>query len=573
MSDKLDISAKTTKYRNKDLFNESATYRKEEKRDLRQLSDRNGYRQLNNYVKMSGLRTNQNRTPDKTVCSSLYEDVGRPIYLPVPVCGSKLYPFHSVHCFQTLRNVTKLIWSESVKRDVVSTLSGSFGVTCTFQNIAVNRQLMTRALRDCRMYNCDVRGSKSLAPLDKKRCPIPTLSKLMNRTEDRDYVRNFVQELLMLRSKEKFFNSSKSCQWMNKTAIFFLANEPHNVYLHFLTYFNVFLTLNLLNSTESNTFGHLKHTIDKTDIVIIRLTETTDYRFGEFEKQLFPQLRSLSELKQPHGRSGPGAESINDVTCFRQVVTVPWAYSSFPFQLVVNKKLKSEALGCYNTTKLNVVQTNKVQDSLTRGVLSQHRKSGYGRETQGVAERMKSSLADTRLFSSIVLKACNIKESNVYGNEFQSLMTNKSPLHVLLIKRRPYFRHKSDTPLSFQRILSNEDELINAITNTFSEAVIRLKSAYMEDLDICEQVRIAHESDVIIGVHGAGLVHSWWTREGAILMELVPRDKINQPTYRVLADLTGKKYYSLLVEKASSGRNEIAVNVTRVIDILHSATS
>ena len=64
---------------------------------------------------------------------------------------------------------------------------------------------------------------------------------------------------------------------------------------------------------------------------------------------------------------------------------------------------------------------------------------------------------------------------------------------------------------------------------TFSEAEVRLRSAYMEDLDICEQVRIAHESDVIIGVHGAGLVHSWWMRKGAILMELVPRDKINRP--------------------------------------------
>ena len=59
------------------------------------------------------------------------------------------------------------------------------------------------SLRDC-ARNCDVRSSKSLFLLEGKlsQCPIPTLSLLMNKTDQYDYTRNFVQEILTL-NKEK----------------------------------------------------------------------------------------------------------------------------------------------------------------------------------------------------------------------------------------------------------------------------------------------------------------------------------------------------------------------------------
>ena len=45
----------------------------------------------------------------------------------------------------------------------------------------------------------------------------------------------------------------------------------------------------------------------------------------------------------------------------------------------------------------------------------------------------------------------------------------------------------------------------------------------MEDLPICEQIRYAHDADVLMGVHGAGLVHLWWIQEEALMFEFVPK--------------------------------------------------
>ena len=58
-----------------------------------------------------------------------------------------------------------------------------------------------------------------------------------------------------------------------------------------------------------------------------------------------------------------------------------------------------------------------------------------------------------------------------------------------------------------------------------------MKSVYMEEMDICDQVRVAHSADILIGVHGTGLVHSWWMRDSGVLLELVSLTKLDRPTY------------------------------------------
>ena len=71
----------------------------------------------------------------------------------------------------------------------------------------------------------------------------------------------------------------------------------------------------------------------------------------------------------------------------------------------------------------------------------------------------------------------------------------------------------------------------------------------MEDLPICEQIRYAHDADVLIGVHGAGLVHLWWIQEEALMFEFVPKYKISNPTFKELSALVGRNYYSVTVSE------------------------
>ena len=153
-------------------------------------------------------------------------------------------------------------------------------------------------------------------------------------------------------------------------------------------------------------------------------------------------------------------------------------------------------------------------------------------------------------------------------------MVRKSfPLQVVVIQRQPYLHHGLDHPNLFQRILTNEAELLTTLTrnNIISRDILNMKSVYMEELDICDQVRVAHSADILIGVHGAGLVHSWWMRESGVLLELVPLTKLDRPTYKVLAGLIGRKYYSVIL-KNSPQKHRSSVNIRAVLELLAKIT-
>ena len=519
----------------------------------------------------------------KDSCLSFYEQVMNPTFQPIPVCGSRDYPMHTVHCYQSSMNIASYQQARSLKTILKhSEVNVGMGVTCTFRNIAVNGRNIMKSLRDC-ARNCDVRSSKSLFLLEGKQsqCPIPTISLLMNRTNQHDYTRNFVQELLML-NKKKHLQPSRCGQWVNKTALFFIANEPYNVYFQFLTYYNVFLTINLLSSMkESALKGLVSFRSDPRDLVVVRLSDATDYKFGDFERKLFPQLTVLSNLTN----DTRSASKDTDITCFQGIVKVPWAYSAFPFRSVVDSRLKNKTLKCYNTVRNPIridTQTKQKQgvgenanDVLSRQTqtgVDQHNHSIEYREIQFAAEGSQTVavVPSMIVFRSLVLKVCGIKESDNVKSSISRgkvVVRRRFPLQVVVIKRKPYLRHGLDHPNLFQRILSNEDELITALMHNISRGFLNVTSVYMEELDICSQVKVAHSADILIGVHGAGLVHSWWIRESGMLLELVPLNKLDRPTYRILAGLTGRKYYSIIL-KSSPLKHNSYVSISAVLELL-----
>lgn len=93
-----------------------------------------------------------------------------------------------------------------------------------------------------------------------------------------------------------------------------------------------------------------------------------------------------------------------------------------------------------------------------------------------------------------------------------------------------------------------------------------MTGVHLEDMDICSQIRSAHDADVLLGVHGAGLVHLWWLREEALVLELVPDFAISNPTFKMLSTLTGRNYRAYHVQ--SSNKHSIRVNVKEVVQNL-----
>ena len=133
-------------------------------------------------------------------------------------------------------------------------------------------------------------------------------------------------------------------------------------------------------------------------------------------------------------------------------------------------------------------------------------------------------------FRSKVLEACGLSDSVI--SEERRLRTMK---RFVLVSRTPLDRKRPT-----ERIVVNEKELVKAIGREFPS--VNLTVVHMEKLGVCQQVELAHKTDVLMGPHGAGLVHLWWMQDDAVTLEFEPDYKRNNPTFRVLSALTGRRY-------------------------------
>ena len=530
------------------------------------------------------------RTDDS--CSSLYDQVANPSIRPLPFCGLKDNPTPTIRCYQSSIYISPIQHSDETTMKSNNKIS-AMDVICSFQNIAVHNRNITQPLRDC-VHSCDIQSYKMFLLLlhgKQSQCPMPTVR---NKTDEHDYTMYFVQDLVNLNAKKQL-NPSLCGQWINKTILFFIANEPYNIYFLFLMYYNVFVTINRLSSNEIKDLTSFRSNTPK--FVIVRLADATtdiNYRFGDFEQVLFPELKVLSHLNNLVNDS---RGKVNNITCFQRVIKVPLVYSAFPFRCLVNDKLRNEIFRCFNTTFQNPtrIHTQTKLISQIRG-LHANNSTKRGQAQSNETRQQRINYRELRLavdhgsqtgivvvpnmlkYRLFVLTACGIIDQQEIrdGDNLKSSSPNDKvvirqqyPLQVVVIKRTPYLRHGMDHLYSFQRLLANEAELILALEQNIStRGLVNVTSIYMEELDICDQIKLAHSADILIGVHGAGLIHSWWMRDSGVLLELIPRSKLNRPTFKVLSGLIGRKYYSIVLEK-SPLKHHNEVNISAVLEFLN----
>ena len=189
----------------------------------------------------------------------------------------------------------------------------------------------------------------------------------------------------------------------------------------------------------------------------------------------------------------------NVTTCFRKVVLVPQCFASVPFQCKVEGNMSScldcDGKGLYGTTLMSFRE---------------------------------------------LLKACSL-----IGLPREQWKDKKTKYVVVILRKNHSW--KIGNRKYFERALSNSKELLNGLREAFPST--NVTAIYMEDLLICEQIRYAHDANVLMGVHGAGLVHLWWIQEEALMFEFVPKYKISNPTFKVLSALVGRNYYSVTVSE------------------------
>ena len=245
------------------------------------------------------------------------------------------------------------------------------------------------------------------------------------------------------------------------------------------------------------------------DYTIVRLPPNDHgVQFDEFEKILFPEISSLDEL---------GVE----VTCFKYAVIVPWAYAATPFRCnMEDSSLKMNCLACDGTKVTN---------------------------------------SDLMTFRRRVLEACSVTNRDPQQRA-------NSTKNILVIQRKQYLRHENDKPDKFQRIWVNSQEFIDALHKHYPKA--KITGIHAEDLPICEQVRYAHSADLLIGIHGAGLVHLWWMQKDSLFFELAPPSKHGNAAFRVLSKLLGRRMHSSV--RVIENGNRVTVAVKGIIRTLRS---
>lgn len=108
-----------------------------------------------------------------------------------------------------------------------------------------------------------------------------------------------------------------------------------------------------------------------------------------------------------------------------------------------------------------------------------------------------------------------------------------------------------------KRRLINTDSHIKALQHQFP--AIKIQSVDFASISFEEQVQISSETDILVGVHGAGLTHAMFQRPGSTLVEIIPKD-FSFKGFRNLAKLAGHQYFSAHatrdIERSSDAKSD-----------------
>lgn len=103
---------------------------------------------------------------------------------------------------------------------------------------------------------------------------------------------------------------------------------------------------------------------------------------------------------------------------------------------------------------------------------------------------------------------------------YHECSSNDIVQNVTFILRKNYVAHPRNPGGKVNRKLSNEKELINYLTNKLPEA--RITAVQIDLFPIEEQIKLIYETNVLVGVHGAGLGHTLILRSRSTMVELFP---------------------------------------------------
>lgn len=142
-----------------------------------------------------------------------------------------------------------------------------------------------------------------------------------------------------------------------------------------------------------------------------------------------------------------------------------------------------------------------------------------------------------------------------------------SKIRVTVIWRRDYMTHPERKNLTnglVHRKFKNEDEILKTLASVFAGDFIR--PIIMEQMSMKQQLDVISDTDVLVGMHGAGMTHSLFLPKHAVVLEFFPNYWGFLRHFKMFSKWRGVKYIGW---QNLDPRNEYADFYTRIpVDVV-----
>jgi glycoprotein 2-beta-D-xylosyltransferase len=129
---------------------------------------------------------------------------------------------------------------------------------------------------------------------------------------------------------------------------------------------------------------------------------------------------------------------------------------------------------------------------------------------------------------------------------------NCQSLKIFFLVRHNYVAHPRNPSGKIGRQLSNEKQILDDLKMTFSKYPnVNFSSNHFEELSIVEQLKIIVETDIFVGIHGAGLTHVLFLKSNRILIELAGSARGGWH-FELLASMNKINYHRCMISEGST---------------------